>query len=101
MYFFFFFQAEDGIRDVAVTGVQTCALPICCCSPEPPEPLRLSPPSLPPSPGKGLASTSTTPAPWVAPASPPPGPAPTAPPSSSVRRGSLGLRGPTSARALH
>src|SRR2546429_3629168 len=27
-YFFFFFQAEDGIRDVAVTGVQTCALPI-------------------------------------------------------------------------
>jgi len=27
--FFFFFQAEDGIRDVAVTGVQTCALPIC------------------------------------------------------------------------
>src|SRR2546422_3684039 len=29
MLFFFFFQAEDGIRDVAVTGVQTCALPIC------------------------------------------------------------------------
>src|SRR2546422_2074924 len=28
--YFFFFQAEDGIRDVAVTGVQTCALPICC-----------------------------------------------------------------------
>src|SRR2546429_1062277 len=27
-YSFFFFQAEDGIRDVAVTGVQTCALPI-------------------------------------------------------------------------
>src|SRR2546429_3875935 len=26
---YFFFQAEDGIRDVAVTGVQTCALPIC------------------------------------------------------------------------
>src|SRR2546422_7931042 len=25
----FCFQAEDGIRDVAVTGVQTCALPIC------------------------------------------------------------------------
>src|SRR2546429_6749719 len=25
---FFFFQAEDGIRDAAVTGVQTCALPI-------------------------------------------------------------------------
>src|SRR5579875_4117605 len=28
MYFFFFFQAEDGIRDHCVTGVQTCALPI-------------------------------------------------------------------------
>src|SRR5256886_12045685 len=32
---FFFFQAEDGIRDLTVTGVQTCALPICsphlCC----------------------------------------------------------------------
>src|SRR3712207_1108144 len=27
--FFFFFQAEDGIRDIGVTGVQTCALPIC------------------------------------------------------------------------
>src|SRR6266498_5244571 len=26
--FFFFFQAEDGIRDADVTGVQTCALPI-------------------------------------------------------------------------
>src|SRR5258708_24716379 len=28
-YDFFFFQAEDGIRDDLVTGVQTCALPIC------------------------------------------------------------------------
>src|SRR4051794_41886709 len=28
--FFFFFQAEDGIRDGRVTGVQTCALPISC-----------------------------------------------------------------------
>src|SRR5215210_238009 len=28
--FFFFFQAEDGIRDTSVTGVQTCALPISC-----------------------------------------------------------------------
>src|SRR6266404_1485856 len=27
-FFFFFFQAEDGIRDKLVTGVQTCALPI-------------------------------------------------------------------------
>src|SRR3712207_9099757 len=29
MLLFFFFQAEDGIRDIGVTGVQTCALPIC------------------------------------------------------------------------
>src|SRR5437879_11646762 len=28
IYYFFFFQAEDGIRDTSVTGVQTCALPI-------------------------------------------------------------------------
>src|SRR5256885_9829405 len=28
-YTIFFFQAEDGIRDYKVTGVQTCALPIC------------------------------------------------------------------------
>src|SRR5207237_2065182 len=27
-FYFFFFQAEDGIRDSSVTGVQTCALPI-------------------------------------------------------------------------
>src|SRR6478735_11061825 len=32
MVYFFFFQAEDGIRDYKVTGVQTCALPICGCS---------------------------------------------------------------------
>src|SRR5256885_10765936 len=37
--FFFFFQAEDGIRDYKVTGVQTCALPIsmavrCCMPPD-------------------------------------------------------------------
>src|SRR2546429_3729382 len=36
--YFFFFQAEDGIRDVAVTGVQTCALPI---SPGPSYPVAL------------------------------------------------------------
>src|SRR2546428_10450806 len=28
LFLFFFFQAEDGIRDLIVTGVQTCALPI-------------------------------------------------------------------------
>src|SRR5699024_12101381 len=31
----FFFQAEDGIRDRNVTGVQTCALPICVRASEP------------------------------------------------------------------
>src|SRR5215469_2095483 len=31
----FFFQAEDGIRDLYVTGVQTCALPICSVEPMP------------------------------------------------------------------
>src|SRR2546426_9232255 len=33
--FFFFFQAEDGIRDYKVTGVQTCALPISTAGPRP------------------------------------------------------------------
>src|SRR6266404_2902423 len=33
MIYFFFFQAEDGIRDKLVTGVQTCALPICLGKP--------------------------------------------------------------------
>src|SRR3712207_273282 len=32
--FFFFFQAEDGIRDIGVTGVQTCALPISFVLPD-------------------------------------------------------------------
>src|SRR5439155_8439635 len=49
-FFFFFFQAEDGIRDGHVTGVQTCALPICVrprdpavltvCPDRPPHPSR-------------------------------------------------------------
>src|SRR5689334_3414287 len=33
-FLFFFFQAEDGIRDGTVTGVQTCALPIWTASPQ-------------------------------------------------------------------
>src|SRR5258708_411464 len=37
---FFFFQAEDGIRDDLVTGVQTCALPILSCAPGRQEPAR-------------------------------------------------------------
>src|SRR5438552_15517419 len=42
MFFFFFFQAEDGIRDDLVTGVQTCALPICYLADEP---VQACPPS--------------------------------------------------------
>src|SRR5207244_8699403 len=40
LFSFFFFQAEDGIRDDLVTGVQTCALPISVLDSEG-EPLRL------------------------------------------------------------
>src|SRR5205809_5165549 len=43
-FFFFFFQAEDGIRDVAVTGVQTCALPISYRTPPPERPIPRAPP---------------------------------------------------------
>src|SRR5256712_9106730 len=41
----FFFQAEDGIRDLIVTGVQTCALPICP-RPQPREPDTSAPRSV-------------------------------------------------------
>src|SRR3989454_1102365 len=43
IFFFFFFQAEDGIRDYKVTGVQTCALPIS-------SPIRRSPIWMAPTP---------------------------------------------------
>src|SRR5436305_14164327 len=42
MFLYFFFQAEDGIRDADVTGVQTCALPICADRVEHPR-LHLAP----------------------------------------------------------
>src|SRR2546429_10009765 len=54
----FFFQAEDGIRDVAVTGVQTCALP-AAPSGEPP-PWRRS------ARGLWVQVRSTSPSPWRA-----------------------------------
>src|SRR5256886_2547279 len=38
---FFFFQAEDGIRDLTVTGVQTCALPILWATMGPPVRFRI------------------------------------------------------------
>src|SRR5207245_3676970 len=40
----FFFQAEDGIRDATVTGVQTCALPISPVIPRSPSRWRSAPP---------------------------------------------------------
>src|SRR2546425_8795086 len=48
-YFFFFFQAEDGIRDKLVTGVQTCALPIS----------RIRQPSAQQAPGSFHAANAT------------------------------------------
>src|SRR2546422_5094808 len=54
-FFFFFFQAEDGIRDVAVTGVQTCALPISRTRDDRPVPFR-DPLSRPAGAGDGAAA---------------------------------------------
>src|SRR5690349_22743395 len=52
----FFFQAEDGIRDLYVTGVQTCALPIC----------HGAPAGVPPRPRAAAGGRGGTPAgaPW-------------------------------------
>src|SRR5216683_4743588 len=68
---FFFFQAEDGIRDLIVTGVQTCALPILglpaessCARPAPPRQDG----------GADPARTCSTAAPTAAPVSPDPTP---------------------------
>src|SRR5256885_16681958 len=49
---FFFFQAEDGIRDYKVTGVQTCALPISAAPRPRPPAHALRPPWSPPRPVK-------------------------------------------------
>src|SRR2546430_13632518 len=78
--FVFFFQAEDGIRDLTVTGVQTCALPIsapttpaptmttslvgCRCARDPraPTPPRPSVPAVPPLRPATLAARRPPPA---------------------------------------
>src|SRR2546430_3043226 len=65
----FFFQAEDGIRDLTVTGVQTCALPIS-------SPRRAAAPSpaakIVPTPGTNMLATAAPPAsPALAPTAPP------------------------------
>src|SRR2546426_6732291 len=64
MYVFFFFQAEDGIRDYKVTGVQTCALPICALPDGPisagiTELVANDPPEIGPS-GSALSPSSTS-----------------------------------------
>src|SRR5215510_2223413 len=53
--FFFFFQAEDGIRDGHVTGVQTCALPISTCVTGPAVPLNWVPLMFSPSTSNSVA----------------------------------------------
>src|SRR5688572_23663870 len=48
IFLFFFFQAEDGIRDLTVTGVQTCALPILIVAPPVAQtPVIVAPPQAP------------------------------------------------------
>src|SRR5687768_17721558 len=64
----FFFQAEDGIRDVAVTGVQTCALPI---SPPPPPPSLPGAPLLPRLVGWSVPPAPPVPEPPLRPPGPP------------------------------
>ena len=58
---FFFSQAEDGIRDVAVTGVQTCALPIYILSLEQEARKILSPVQETPKPIEPVAEHSIAP----------------------------------------
>src|SRR5438445_12720406 len=61
MHIFFFFQAEDGIRDIGVTGVQTCALPIWSLPPTQARTRRCGPPQLaPPRPGLRRRQTPRT-----------------------------------------
>src|SRR6266496_454430 len=55
--FFFFFQAEDGIRDLYVTGVQTCALPISVLSSGGGTRIFTLPPALPNYASLGLATS--------------------------------------------
>src|SRR5712664_4659435 len=62
---FYFFQAEDGIRDLIVTVVQTCALPIWSRGARPLEPASVARDSAgsraPPAPGRTGVKRRTTP----------------------------------------
>src|SRR5258708_31317721 len=62
VFFFFFFQAEDGIRDDLVTGVQTCALPISCRGRMVRARSHRTRSPLPSDPGRGRGRRSGTPA---------------------------------------
>src|SRR5690625_551860 len=57
---YFFFQAEDGIRDGHVTGVQTCALPICQSAPAP-APAEAAASQAPAAPEKPASAPSASP----------------------------------------
>src|SRR3712207_5792601 len=74
--FFFFFQAEDGIRDIGVTGVQTCALPIT-------SPIR-----------RQRTRTPSGPQAWTCRISPPPRQTTVSPLTSNTRPRVLQLAGP-------
>src|SRR5215208_8080496 len=78
VFLFFFFQAEDGIRDGHVTGVQTCALPIWAWSPRPARPARPPPPTAlacsaprPPGPWSRSPGSAPTLTPWPPPSASP------------------------------
>src|SRR3712207_9248177 len=81
MCIFFFFQAEDGIRDIGVTGVQTCALPISAAVLD----------------RGGTSSSNTSAAPATAPAAAAPRHMPLAAVKAIPRR--AGNRGPKIGRA--
>src|SRR5499433_4624383 len=78
--FFFFFQAEDGIRDWSVTGVQTCALPIFPAGLGPSTERRCDCPNRAPQPVQSLV---------------PPAPADTVPPRRRLGRPPLCSGGAT------
>src|SRR2546430_5365760 len=88
---FFFFQAEDGIRDLTVTGVQTCALPISVGGFPPPAHARAGADCRPPA-GRIVRGTP----PVAAPLGPGPATVLPAPRRQSRQRSRLTLHSPRS-----